>query len=126
LIVGAGFLLTATSNVFSNAFHIYQAEIFPTRIRATAVGTAYSLSRLSGAILPFISVSVLDHLGASAVFIGSAAIMGLIGLDVGLLGPRSTGLNLEEASDDDSVRPAAAAPRSRDRPRVMVKSHRVS
>ena len=58
LIVGAGFLLTAASNAFSNSFHIYQAEIFPTRIRATAVGAAYSLSRLSGAILPFISVWV--------------------------------------------------------------------
>jgi putative MFS transporter len=114
LILAAGFLLTATSNVFSNAFHIYQAEIFPTRIRATAVGAAYSLSRLSGAILPFISVSVLDHLGASAVFIGSAAIMLLISLDVALLGPRSTGLNLEDASDDAeavvvSSRRAAAA-----------------
>lgn len=103
LIVTAGFLLTATSNVFSNSFHIYQAEIFPTRIRATAVGTAYSLSRLSGAILPFISVSVLDHLGASAVFIGSAAIMVLIALDIGLLGPRSTGLRLEDSSDDEAA-----------------------
>jgi putative MFS transporter len=100
LIVTAGFLLTATSNVFSNSFHIYQAEIFPTRIRATAVGLAYSLSRLSGAILPFISVSVLDHLGASTVFVGSAGIMVLIALDVGLLGPRTTGLRLEDSSDD--------------------------
>jgi putative MFS transporter len=100
LILAAGFLLTATSNVFSNAFHIYQAEIFPTRIRATAVGAAYSLSRLSGAILPFISVSVLDNLGASAVFIGSAAIMAMIAIDVAWLGPRSTGLKLEDSSDD--------------------------
>jgi putative MFS transporter len=100
LIVAAGFLLTATSNVFSNAFHIYQAEIFPTRIRATAVGAAYSLSRLSGAILPFISVSVLDNLGASTVFIGSAVIMAMIAIDVAVLGPRSTGLKLEDASDD--------------------------
>jgi putative MFS transporter len=100
LIVSAGFLLTATSNVFSNSFHIYQAEIFPTRIRATAVGAAYSLSRLSGAILPFISVSVLDNVGASAVFIGSAAIMAMIAIDVAWLGPRSTGLKLEDASAD--------------------------
>jgi putative MFS transporter len=67
LIVAAGFLLAATSNVFSNGFHIYQAEIFPTRMRSTAVSTAYSLSRLSGAILPFISVAALDHLGPTAV-----------------------------------------------------------
>lgn len=108
LIVAAGFLLTATSNVFSNSFHIYQAEIFPTRIRATAVGMAYSLSRLSGAILPFVAVSVLDNLGASAVFIGSAAIMALIAIDVAWLGPRSNGLKLEDASSD-----AAAVTRGR-------------
>jgi putative MFS transporter len=115
LIVAAGFLLTATSNVFSNAFHIYQAEIFPTRIRATAVGTAYSLSRLSGAILPFISVAVLDHLGASAVFIGSAVIMLILCIDVGILGPRSTGLNLEEASEDGVVPSHAQRRTERDR-----------
>jgi MFS transporter, putative metabolite:H+ symporter len=100
LILVAGFLITSASNVFSNGFHVYQAEIFPTRMRATAVGSAYSLSRLSGAILPFITVSVLDGLGATAVFIGSAAILVGLALDVGLLGPRSTGLNLEESSDE--------------------------
>jgi putative MFS transporter len=100
LIVAAGFLLTATSNVFSNGFHIYQAEIFPTRMRSTAVSTAYSLSRLSGAMLPFISVSVLDHLGPTAVFLGSAVVLTVVAVDVAILGPRSTGLNLETASDE--------------------------
>ena len=110
LIVAAGFLLTACSNVFSNSFHIYQAEIFPTRIRSTAVGTSYSLSRLSGAMLPFIAVAVLDDLGPTAVFLGSAAILVIVCLDVGLLGPRSTGLNLEDSSDEV----AATAPRAVD------------
>jgi putative MFS transporter len=100
LILLAGFLTTTVSNVFSNSFHIYQAEIFPTRMRATAVGTAYSLSRLSGAILPFITVAVLDNVGASAVFLGSFVLMVLLCVDVGLLGPRSTGLNLEAASHE--------------------------
>ena len=101
LILVAGFATTAVSNVFSNSFHIYQAEIFPTRIRATAVGTAYSLSRLSGAMLPFISVTVLDHLGATAVFVGSAVIMLVLCVDIAMLGPRSTGLNLEDAADEE-------------------------
>ena len=30
VIIAAGFLLTSCHNVFSNGFHIYQAEIFPT------------------------------------------------------------------------------------------------
>jgi putative MFS transporter len=100
LILVAGFVVTCASNVFSNGFHVYQAEIFPTRMRATAVGTAYSLSRLSGAILPFIAVSVLDGLGATAVFVGSAAILVGLSIDVGVLGPRSTGMSLEAASDE--------------------------
>jgi MFS family permease len=64
LIMVAGFVVTSASNVFSNGFHVYQAELFPTRTRATAVDTAYSLSRLSGAILPFITVTVLDRVDA--------------------------------------------------------------
>jgi MFS transporter, putative metabolite:H+ symporter len=100
LILAAGLLTTAVSNVFSNSFHIYQAEIFPTRMRSTAVGIAYSLSRVAGAVLPFITVSVLDSFGATAVFMGSATIMIVLCLDVGLLGPRSTGRNLEDASDE--------------------------
>jgi MFS transporter, putative metabolite:H+ symporter len=107
VIVAAGFLLTAASNVFSNGFHIYQAEIFPTRMRSTAVSTAYSLSRLSGAILPFISVAALDNLGPTAVFLGSAVILAIVALDVALLGPRSTGLNLEMASDELATVPRA-------------------
>jgi MFS transporter, putative metabolite:H+ symporter len=98
LIVASGFALTAASNVFSNGYHIYEAEIFPTRIRATAAGTAYSLSRLTGAILPFVSVAVLDGLGASAVFLGSAAILVLLCVDVAVLGPRTTGRSLESVS----------------------------
>jgi MFS transporter, putative metabolite:H+ symporter len=105
LILSAGFLTTTVSNVFSNSFHIYQAEIFPTRMRATAVGTAYSLSRLSGAILPFVTVAVLDNVGASAVFLGAFVLMVLLVVDVGVLGPRSTGLNLEVASSEGRRRP---------------------
>jgi len=112
VILAAGFCTTVVSNVFSNSFHIYQAEIFPTRMRTTAVGIAYSLSRLSGAILPFIAVSMLDNVGATAVFLGSAAIMVIVCLDVGLLGPRSTGRVLEDSSDE-LRREARAAPSAR-------------
>jgi putative MFS transporter len=96
IIVVAGFLLTAVSNVFSNAFHIYQAEIFPTAIRSTASGICYSLSRATSTVLPFVAVPALAALGPVAVFSGSAALVVLLCLDVGLLGPRSTGLALEQ------------------------------
>ena len=52
-----------TSNIFSNALHIFQVEIFPTFARATAAGTAYGMSRLSTGAMPFVLVPVLDRLG---------------------------------------------------------------
>jgi putative MFS transporter len=91
----SGFLLTVAGQVFSNSFHIYQAEIFPTRIRGTAVGIAYSLSRLSGGILPFVALPLLQASGPVAVFIGCAIILLIVSVDVGLLGPRTTGQSLE-------------------------------
>jgi MFS transporter, putative metabolite:H+ symporter len=94
-IVVAGFLLTAVSNIFSNAFHIYQAEIFPTAIRSTASGIAYSLSRATSTVMPFVAVPALAALGPVAVFSGAAVLIVLLCLDVGILGPRSTGLELE-------------------------------
>jgi putative MFS transporter len=96
VIVVAGFLLTAVSNVFSNSFHIYQAEIFPTAIRSSASGIAYSLSRATSIVLPFIAVPLLGTLGPVAVFSGSAVLIVVLCLDVGLLGPLSTGRALEE------------------------------
>ena len=95
LIVLAGFLLTSASNVFSNAFHIYQAEIFPTSIRSTASGVAYSLSRGTSVVLPFVAVPLLATAGPVAVFGGAAFLIVLLCLDVGLLGPRTTGRPLE-------------------------------
>ncbi|MER7155228.1 MFS transporter [Streptomyces lydicus] len=94
-IVAFGFLLTVCSNVFSNAFHVYQTEIFPTGLRSSAIGIAYSLSRLTSVVLPFVALSVLDELGPAAVFSASAGLMLLLCLDVALLGPRTTGRSLE-------------------------------
>ena len=59
LIVVAGFAFTAVSNIFSNAYHIYQAEIFPTELRASATGWTYSLSRLATGAMPFVLLPLL-------------------------------------------------------------------
>jgi MFS transporter, putative metabolite:H+ symporter len=98
VIVGAGFLLTVCSNIFSNGYHIYETEIFPTRIRSSAIGIAYSLSRAASAALPFIAVPVLDRFGSGWVFTGSAVLIAVLCLDVAILGPRTTGRVLEEAA----------------------------
>ncbi|OAT69766.1 MFS transporter [Mycobacteroides immunogenum] len=92
----AGFLLTVVSNVFSTAMHIYQAEIFPTEIRATASGTAYSLSRATATLLPFVAIPILTTFGPVGVFWGSAILIIVLCLDVAILGPRTTGKKLEQ------------------------------
>lgn len=99
VIVSAGFLLTVASNVFSNAYHVYQAEIFPTRVRSSAVGMCYSLSRAVSAVLPFVAVAALDGFGPVGVFGGAAVVMAILCLDVGLFGPKSTGLSLETTAE---------------------------
>ncbi|MFC4949577.1 MFS transporter [Pseudonocardia sp. GCM10023141] len=95
LIAVLGFCYTATSNVFSNAFHTYQGELFPTSLRATAAGSAYSLSRLATAAMPFVLIPVLDGAGAGAMFAVVAAAMAVLVVDVAVLGPRTTGRSLE-------------------------------
>jgi putative MFS transporter len=96
LIVVFGFLTTATSNVFSNVYHVYQAEIFPTDVRATAIGWTYSLSRLSSGALPFILIPVLDNYGATAMFIVVLAALAIAVAVVAWIGPRTTRRSLEE------------------------------
>jgi putative MFS transporter len=109
LIVTAGFVLTCASNVFSNGFHTYQAEIFPTRMRSSAISIAYSLSRVTSAVLPFVALNALDHLGAGTVFTGSAIILVILCLDVAILGPRSTGRSLEAVVQADGPQPGGSS-----------------
>ncbi|BBD73412.1 hypothetical protein HS1genome_1801 [Sulfodiicoccus acidiphilus] len=81
---------------FSNFFHQYQAEIFPTRIRTTAAGFVYAWSRISTSLLLLlISAFILPH-GALAVFEFAWLLIAIVSLDLALLGPRSTGKKLEE------------------------------
>ncbi|HVV10119.1 MFS transporter [Amycolatopsis sp.] len=96
-----GFCYTAISNVFSNAFHTYQAELFPTSLRATAAGSAYSLSRLATAAMPFILLPVLQHQGAGGMFAIVAIAMAILVVDVAVLGPRTTGRSVEAISSAD-------------------------
>ena len=94
-ILVAGFCYTAASNVFSNAHHIFQVEIFPTAVRATASGAAYGLSRLSTAAMPFLLVPVLDRWGAGPMFACIALALWIVIADVVLFAPATTGRSLE-------------------------------
>jgi MFS transporter, putative metabolite:H+ symporter len=96
LIVVFGLLTTAASNVFSNIYHVYQAEIFPSDVRATAVGWTYSVSRLSSAALPFILIPVLDNYGPTAMFAVVIAALAVTIAVIAPIGPRTTERSLED------------------------------
>src|SRR5580700_10675578 len=97
MVVAFGALLTLSNYWFSAAFHAYQAELFPTRLRATGVGFTYSWSRLSAAFSSVLIAAVLVH-GVPAVFAVLAVAMILVACVIGFLGPRTNGMVLEELS----------------------------
>jgi MFS transporter, putative metabolite:H+ symporter len=97
-IVALGFLYTAVSNVFSNGLHIFQVEIFPTPVRATAAGMCYGLSRLSSAAMPFVLLPVLERWGAGPMFVVVATALWIVIVDVALFAPSTTGRSLEEVN----------------------------
>jgi putative MFS transporter len=97
-----GFLYTATSNVFSNGFHIYMAEIFPTELRSTAAGGTYALSRLATAVMPFVLVPLLAVAGVGALFTVFCVALAVVAVDVAVLGPRTTGRRLETVNQGSS------------------------
>jgi putative MFS transporter len=97
-LITCGVLLTCANNCMSIAFHTYQAELFPTRIRAQAVGFVYSWSRLSAIFTSFLIAFFLRHYGTRGVFAFIAAAMGIVILAIGVFGPRTRGLALEDIS----------------------------
>jgi len=95
-VVAFGALLTLANYWFSAAFHAYQAELFPTRIRGTAVGFTYSWSRLSAAFSSVLIAAILTRSGVGAVFTLLAIAMCGVAIVIALFGPRTNRIVLEE------------------------------
>jgi putative MFS transporter len=98
LIVLFGGTVTVANNWLIGIFHTYQAELYPTRIRARAVGFVFSWSRLSSIFIGFWVAALLKHSGVPAVFVLISSAMFVIVVMVGLFGPRTNGIRLEELS----------------------------
>ncbi len=91
-----GVLFTLCANVMSYSFHNYQAELYPTRIRARAIGFVYSWSRISAAFAG-LAIGYFLHTGgvpAVAAFIAVAMFV-VIGV-IGVFGPLTRDLALEQ------------------------------
>jgi putative MFS transporter len=95
IIIGA--IMTVFISWFSAVFHGYQAELFPTRARATGVGFTYGASRLSTVFSTFIIGALLVH-GILAVFAFISSAMVGVALVVGVWGPKTNAVALEKLS----------------------------
>ena len=98
VIVVLGVLLTLAGNIISFTYHTYQQELYPTAIRARAVGFVYSWSRLSAVFSSFVIAFTLKEFGVTGVFVFIAGAMTLVMLAIGLMGPRTLGKSLESIS----------------------------
>ncbi len=81
--------------------NIYPPELFPTEIRATAVGSLNSIAKIGGAI-----AAQLFPIGLAAMGLGPVVIVGAVISAIGLvisiaLAPETKGKTLEEASSLD-------------------------
>ncbi|SEJ31744.1 MFS transporter [Paraburkholderia diazotrophica] len=97
-IVTLGVLLTLAGNIISFTYHTYQQELYPTAIRARAVGFVYSWSRLSAVFSSFVIAFTLKEFGVTGVFVFIAGAMTLVIVAIGLMGPRTLGKSLESIS----------------------------
>lgn len=96
IVIGA--LQTMMNSWLSFSAHNYMSELFPTRMRASAVGFVYSWSRFSTIFTGFLIAWLLGRFGVPGVFMFVASAMAIVVLAVGVFGPRTNLLALEEIS----------------------------
>ncbi|MBB5866150.1 MFS transporter [Xanthomonas sp. 3058] len=80
----------------SFAYHGYQAELFPTGLRARAVGFCYSFSRLSTAVSSVLIGWLLVQVGSHGVLAFIAISMSIVASVIAMFGPRTRNRALEE------------------------------
>jgi putative MFS transporter len=97
-LIALGVGVTFSNNLLSFSYHAYQAELYPTRMRASAVGFVYGWSRLSTVFSSYIIAALLAGFGAPGVFAFIALAMGVVVAAVSVLGPRTSGWGLERLS----------------------------
>src|SRR5205823_2114176 len=97
-IICLGAMITLANSWFSCALHTYQTELYPTRIRAQAVGFVYSWSRFTLIFAGFIIAEALKAYGAKGVFAIVATAMLIVAIVVGGFGPNTNRIRLEALS----------------------------
>lgn len=95
MLIICGFLITYSNAWLTYSYHAYQTEIFPTHIRARAVGFCYSFSRLSTVFSSIMIGLILQYAGTQGVIAFIVFSMLVVMLVIGLFGPKTRGINLE-------------------------------
>lgn len=91
-----GVLISFAGQIISVCYHAYQAELFPTAVRCRANGIVYSASRVGAMMSGFLIAFLLRDFGVSGVFAGITACMLAVAISIGVFGPKTNGLRLEE------------------------------
>lgn len=94
-IIALGIAITLSNNLLSYSYHAYQAEVFPTGIRARAVGFVYAFSRLSTIFTSFLIGYLSTRFGNPGVFAFIAVSMGVAAAAIGAC-PPTRGRSLEQ------------------------------
>ena len=95
LVIAAGIATTISTVMQSNFTHIYQAEMFHTANRSTAIGIPYAASRLVGALLPLGALTLLSAIGSGGLYACCAVLLCATALAIRLLGPRTNNQQLD-------------------------------
>ncbi|WLA08774.1 MFS transporter [Xanthomonas translucens] len=95
-IIACGAAITFCNAWMSFAYHGYQAELFPTALRARAVGFCYSFSRLSTAGSSLLIGLLLERTGSHGVLAFIVASLLAVAAIIGLFGPRTRNRTLEQ------------------------------
>lgn len=98
VLIAMGLCLTLAGNIISYSYHAYQTELFPTSIRARAVGFVYSWSRFSAIFMAFVIAATLRDFGTTGVFVLISIAMLLVMIIIGVMGPKTRNLALEKIS----------------------------
>lgn len=98
VVLVSGALIALGNNWMIAIFHPYAAELFPTRIRARAVGFTFSWSRISAIFVSYWAAALLAGFGPPGVFAMIGVAMLAIVVSVGVFGPATNGRSLEVLS----------------------------
>ena len=93
-----GVLISLAGQIISVSYHAYQSELFPTSVRAGASGFVYSASRIGAMLSGFTIAFLLRNYGVFGVFAGVTGCMLVVIVSIGVFGPKTNGLALEELS----------------------------